>query len=81
MFIEVFLQIQGHVKADKDKRSERFKPHENPSQRAKYKCFVSQIKLHAMQRKERQNTQVEFPNKFYLKYEKIGSQTVKNVAK
>ena len=34
-----------------------------------------------MQRKERQNKQVEFPNKFYLIDKKFGSQTVKNVAK
>ena len=79
MFIKVFLQIQGRFKTGKDKRSKRFKRHKNSLQRAKYKRFKSQIKVHAMQGKEGQNTQVEFPNKFYLKCEKIGSQTVKNV--
>ena len=48
--MEVFLQIEGHIKAGKDKgRREWLEPHENSSQKAKYKRLASQIKSHAAQ--------------------------------
>ena len=79
-FNSIFLQIQGHLKAGKDKkRREWLELHENSSPKAKYRRLASQMKSHAAQK--RQNKQVEIPNKFYLQDKEFESQNLKNVAK